>query len=808
MRKMRARKEEKSKGGRSKRNKGLYYLTFFLVFVIAFILFSIIFLSVLSAFPDKPRVRGLFQSIVELNVPFFKAFVITGRQVSTQTTCTSISQYGITWTFSSAVECGTFVNGDYWVVGPVTITGITKPHNINGRDGSMINPIPGDNQGYDDRVFGYVGSLDVSRSLPRVIAPGSSLISSISHDECGDAGVPLCTTTMPNAPRPSLKSAAVLTVLSSTPLEGSFRPPYAGNSKPLYHISQVQWNLLLSLIPVAGTPSLSSMEQKIKRVWLDHKGYWTGGYIHPSDNLPHYGRDHSAVINDASLMLMLNFTQQQKQNLTIYFIQIGIDWYGVLNYSDSQYTGYPGNWWWGDCGGGICPGRKWPILFSGMLLNEPAMKNIGTRYTPVKFHEDCQIFYLTSADSSKYPGVAIGTPVWGERHCTKPQNDPGKVSYQFCCTENTLVGAVLSARLTGAKNLWNHNALFDYQDWYMEYTKQQWGVGDFHRSWTDFAERMWDTYRNAVVVSGPDTTKPNVNLLAPGNGGMFSIATQSFNASISDNIDLDDAVFYLWNNAGSLITTNTQIINGENAIVSFGYTLPSEGAYFWNYEASDNSSNRAFASSNFSIIYDTTPPTTPALTASVVNENQVDLSWSSASNSLSGIASYKLYRDDVLLAQLSGSLTDYSDTTTVGGKTYTYKLSVVNGAGLASNNATASSTTPSDTNPPSVSSIIASANSVAVVFSEQVQKTSAETASNYNINNGINVLSAILSNDNRTLTLGTSLHSNGTYTLNVQDVRDIAGNVMGLISMNYTFNVFTCISSSSIWQYFAIPSQI
>ncbi|MBI2449113.1 fibronectin type III domain-containing protein [Candidatus Pacearchaeota archaeon] len=82
-------KEEKRRG-RSK-NKGLYYLTFFLVFVIAFILFSIVFLNVLSAFPDKPRVRGLFQSIDELNVPFFKAFVITGRQISGQATlvCTN-----------------------------------------------------------------------------------------------------------------------------------------------------------------------------------------------------------------------------------------------------------------------------------------------------------------------------------------------------------------------------------------------------------------------------------------------------------------------------------------------------------------------------------------------------------------------------------------------------------------------------------------------------------------------------------------------------------------------------------------------
>ncbi|MBI2449126.1 hypothetical protein HYV49_02410, partial [Candidatus Pacearchaeota archaeon] len=79
-RKKRARKEEKSRG-RSK-NKGLYYLTFFAVFVIAFVLFSIVFLSVLSAFPDKPRVQGLFESIKILDIPFFKAFVITGRQIS------------------------------------------------------------------------------------------------------------------------------------------------------------------------------------------------------------------------------------------------------------------------------------------------------------------------------------------------------------------------------------------------------------------------------------------------------------------------------------------------------------------------------------------------------------------------------------------------------------------------------------------------------------------------------------------------------------------------------------------------------
>src|SRR5208282_4716646 len=39
-------------------------------------------------------------------------------------TAASITKDGITWTFSQAVPVGQFVNGDYYVVGPVTVTAI------------------------------------------------------------------------------------------------------------------------------------------------------------------------------------------------------------------------------------------------------------------------------------------------------------------------------------------------------------------------------------------------------------------------------------------------------------------------------------------------------------------------------------------------------------------------------------------------------------------------------------------------------------------------------------------------------------
>jgi len=44
--------------------------------------------------------------------------------IANAATTNSISQFGITWTFNQQHEFGQFANGDYWVVGPVTIVAI------------------------------------------------------------------------------------------------------------------------------------------------------------------------------------------------------------------------------------------------------------------------------------------------------------------------------------------------------------------------------------------------------------------------------------------------------------------------------------------------------------------------------------------------------------------------------------------------------------------------------------------------------------------------------------------------------------
>jgi len=50
----------------------------------------------------------------------------------------SITKDGVTWRFSEPVEAGQFVNGDYYVVGPVTVTAISpEPQKIAPKETDM-----------------------------------------------------------------------------------------------------------------------------------------------------------------------------------------------------------------------------------------------------------------------------------------------------------------------------------------------------------------------------------------------------------------------------------------------------------------------------------------------------------------------------------------------------------------------------------------------------------------------------------------------------------------------------------------------
>jgi len=94
-----------------------------------------------------------------------------------------------------------------------------------------------------------------------------------------------------------------------------------------------------------------------------------------------------------------------------------------------------------------------------------------------------------------------------------------------------------------------------------------------------------------------------------------------------------------------------------------------------------------------------------------------------------------------------------------------------------------------DNSPPTIEEVTATdPTTVVVKFSEYIDQTTAETVSNYTIDNGITISSAILQSDGRTVFLTTSNISGGiSYSLTVSNVQNTGGLV--IVTNSYPFSV-------------------
>ena len=391
----------------------------------------------------------------------------------------SVTQYGITWTFSEARKVGQFINGDWWVQGPVTINSIT-PSPLSGRNGSMVNPVPCAGQGYDNRGGGYNAALAVQ--LPMQLQTNQSLVSSVSQNsayDCNDYGTMGWFNYQGNCARGVMQTQAVLTCVATAPAAVTFRPPYAGSAyKPYFPADGICWGLLPRLPKPASTPVASDVIRSIQRPFIDHNCGWVTQYTHAADNFCGYGACIAGTISQAAAYITTDAAQVE--SVAIHLIQRGIDNYGVVK---------AGGGWPAD--GGHASGRKFPVVFAGVMLNDATLKNVGVDYGDIAFGEDCQTYY----DSTPFPR-------WGIRHCQDPNradyNDESS-GYRTCCTSGSWPGQTLATlMLTGAKASWNHDVYFDYVD---RWISEGGGYGD---SWQvgPFIETMWKTYHNSLPVAG------------------------------------------------------------------------------------------------------------------------------------------------------------------------------------------------------------------------------------------------------------------------------------------------------------------
>lgn len=458
----------------------------------------------------------------------------TGSDIAPQTTASSITKDGITWKFSQSVPVGKFVTGDYYVVGPVTITAITpKPTKSDPYlNGSVVNlPTSNGKSGFDSRLNDGVDEswwFDASlRSYPPIqLKPGDTLVSSISLKVPHTIPEVMRATDMNASP---VKKMSVLTVLANAPSADAFRPSYCDRSQTIYHANRLQRNLLPSLAPPnpSQTPPLSQFEFWYRRAWIDTNPFL---FDVPALYMPSYGQHIAFADSYAALLLMLDFPAKEKVRLTNYFVQYGIDLYGCLQAG----VGWPAF-------GGHHSGRKLPIIFAGVLLNEDGMKNVSAAY-PNQFGEDMQTVYIDKIPgnySQAWQGATViygghygvdsdGNPispgVYGPYEQLQPKDWPLYDGYQIgeayrrCCTSVSWVGEALAARLLHAEKAWNYPAFFDYVDrWMMEddsddvaEIKRQTGF-DYSSDWerqgqtrfwlqgefpqNTFVDDMWKAYR-------------------------------------------------------------------------------------------------------------------------------------------------------------------------------------------------------------------------------------------------------------------------------------------------------------------------
>ncbi|MCA9639995.1 MAG: hypothetical protein KC492_04845, partial [Myxococcales bacterium] len=417
-----------------------------------------------------------------------------GGQTAEETLASSVSYYDglIEFQFAQEYVVGRFVNGDYWVHnhgGDVVITAIT-PTAVGApggaervMNGTMLNPANSTTQGYDSsaRDMGFDANLNVDPAFTGqdlVVSPSSSVIKGIS--------------TASSDGRPILADAAVLTVLSATPLKDAFRPPYVGQRSVVATAAELDYSQLGTHARLGGEPDIDSVASRYERVWLEHCTSWVSRDIHPANHMPAYGRDLARSSAEGLVMLQLDYSDAEKQRLLVGLVQYGIDIYGI--------AAAGGAW---DANGGHNLGRKMPLLLAGQVLHHPQMLEYADAAQHFIFQDDQQHFYVSQAEvdmshsaawapddravATPYEVSDIGLPEWGIRHFDKPQADNKNWGATYRNVNGpSQVMQVFAARLMGVESAWNWPALFDYAD---RYYQTESGVGP------DWFQALWGAYR-------------------------------------------------------------------------------------------------------------------------------------------------------------------------------------------------------------------------------------------------------------------------------------------------------------------------
>lgn len=464
-------------------------------------------------------------------------------------TASSVTQYGITWKFDKEYNVGKFITGDYWVVGPVKVVSvtptpgpapkdepITKEYPLKNdktmRNGSMIINRIDWLQGHDSRLTDYRAILSVS--FPCDLQQNQTLLSTISSEayENGTIQTPNMLAEQgifytPKKDRRLLEAAAVLTCLEKRPPADAFRPPYVGKDKPIYQAKDIRWDLLPKLKPVASTPAWKNIERIFERPWTDYYQHHWCDNMAPAQNQPIDGPEFCRMTSYAALMLLLDVPQEQKQKLMYSFLQLGIDLSGCAKSGRSWSAEGIHN-----------QGRKWPILFASIMLDKPEIRQFPLVRKAGQGEKGAQPATLFQEDMDTYYGkVGDGPPsslcrifafyTWhsilsfeksgdqtsqwrvvdtsrkSDKEIQDTGAESGLVNTLYAANVSSWAGNALAALYMKGKAIWNHDAYFDYEDFWMSdkntlYSSAKWAPKGCSKTVDLFVEEMWNAYRKGA----------------------------------------------------------------------------------------------------------------------------------------------------------------------------------------------------------------------------------------------------------------------------------------------------------------------
>lgn len=431
-----------------------------------------------------------------LSVLFFSFFSIAMADMATNrhaspSSVTTLSHHGITWTFSRPVEMGTFVTGDPYVLGPVTVVDV-DPRPLRGREvpesergqrerarvredhllrnGSMVNPPARREVALDSGIRNYYHP-PLDARLPITLNPGDLLLSSISLLAGEEVQFPYhgAQGSREHRDNSPLRSVSLLTCLGSRPDSDAFRPSYGDPGRTLYYSRQLRRHLLPRLPPPPRTPDLNLWIRVFERPWFNPCFF---GFEQPMEHMPQYGQWIGQAQSIAGLLLLLDLDPKAHERLLLHVVQVGIDYWGLVR------QGHPG---W-NAHGGHGSGRKFPIVFAGLLLGDTNMASPTRAFPKVEFGEDNQTMFGSgwmgaTALFAGHSGISRATgrpprPQWGPyEHLHPSQWQPGdrqSEAYRRANTSRAWVGQALSLEWLQAQQAWNHDPFFAYVHRWMQ----------------------------------------------------------------------------------------------------------------------------------------------------------------------------------------------------------------------------------------------------------------------------------------------------------------------------------------------------